>query len=72
MGDTKNTEGVPKSLKDLTRGCQILGGAMQIPYDTGTVWGPPYTGGLGQTAPVSLPLSVVLVAILAARDVLRC
>ena len=27
LGDTKNTEGVPKSLGDLTRGCQILGGA---------------------------------------------
>ena len=27
VGDTKNTEGVPKSLGDLTRGCQILGGA---------------------------------------------
>jgi len=28
VGDTKNTEGVPKSLGNLTRGCQIL-------YDTG-------------------------------------
>ena len=27
VGDTKNTEGVLKSLGDLTRGCQILGGA---------------------------------------------
>ena len=27
LGDTKNTEGIPKSLGDLTRGCQILGGA---------------------------------------------
>ena len=27
VGDTKNTEGVPKSLGELTRGCQILGGA---------------------------------------------
>ena len=27
LGDTKNTEGVPKSLGDLTQGCQILGGA---------------------------------------------
>ena len=28
LGDTKNTEGVPKSLGDFTRGCRI-------PYDTG-------------------------------------
>ena len=27
LEDTKNTEGGPKSLGDLTRGCQILGGA---------------------------------------------
>ena len=27
VGDTKNTEGVPQSLGDLTQGCQILGGA---------------------------------------------
>ena len=27
LGDTKNTEGAPKSLGDLSRGCQILGGA---------------------------------------------
>ena len=27
LGDTKNTEGVPKSLGDLTRGCQIRWGA---------------------------------------------
>ena len=27
LWDTKNTEGVPKSLGDLTRGYQILGGA---------------------------------------------
>ena len=27
VGDTKNTEGVPKSLGDLTRGYQILRGA---------------------------------------------
>ena len=26
VGDTKNTERVPKSLGNLTRGCQILGG----------------------------------------------
>ena len=26
LGDTKNTEGVPKSLGDLTQGCQILWG----------------------------------------------
>ena len=27
LGDTKNTEGVPKSLGDLTLGCPILRGA---------------------------------------------
>ena len=27
LGNTKNTEGVPKFLGDLNRGCQILGGA---------------------------------------------
>ena len=27
VGDAKNTEGVPKSLGDLTWGCQILGGS---------------------------------------------
>ena len=37
LGDTKNTEGVQKPLGDLTRGCEILGGA-----------GPPMTPGTPQ------------------------
>ena len=42
VGDTKNTEGVPKFLGYLTQGCQILGG-----------FGSPITPGL--QAPMTLP-----------------
>ena len=40
VGDTKNTDGVPKSLGDLTRGCQIPGSACRIPYVIGNLASP--------------------------------
>ena len=44
VGDTKSTEGVPKSLGNLTRGCRI-------PYDTGVASSPSPTQFLGSGLP---------------------
>ena len=41
VGDTKSTEGVLKSLGDLTRGCQILGDYSPVAINFGWLWWSP-------------------------------
>ena len=59
VGDTKSTEGVPKSLGDLARGCQILGGAGVTGNLASPVYGTPESNILGK---INTPVQFFLVS----------